>query len=413
MSRVDGRPLFDPRTRAALLVLGFASGLPAELITGTFQIRLSQAGLKPAEIGLLALVTLPAMLKPLWAPLVDRWNPGLGRRRGWMLLALGLLAPALALLGVIDPQAGLPLLITAATLAAVASATLDLAVNGFTCDVVEPRSAAAGAGLSVWGYRAAALVSSFGALWLAKAYGWGAGYLAMGLAAALCCIPVLLAREPARSNNPPASLGDALTVPVRAFLAELGPWRLAALLAFALLFRLADSWAGNQTGTFLVKHGFDTADIGLARGPVALVAAGAGVLGAGWLGARLGAGWCLLVAGILGAGSNLVFVALDQDLLAGRGGLMTAIAVEASCGGFMSAVFVGFLIRLCGSSCAATQYALLTAVWLLGRFLTAPAGVLAQDLGWSAFFAWSAAAGLPGLLLIPLVVRRQGDNAGT
>lgn len=413
MRSVDGTPLFAPRTRAALLALGFASGLPAELFMGTFQTRLAEAGLKPADIGMLALVTLPAMLKPLWAPLIDRWDPGIGRRRGWMLIALAMLAPALALIGWIDPQTALPALIAAAVVAAIASATLDLAVNGFTCDVVDARSAAAGAGLSVWGYRAAALASSFGALWLAAHAGWGYSYLAMGGAAALCIIPVLLAREPVRSAAPPASLDDAVAVPVRAFLAELGAWRLSAVLAFALLFRLADSWAGNQTGSFLRLAGFASADIGFARGPVALVAAGAGVLAAGAAGSRLSAGWCLLAAGILGAGSNLVFAAIDQGLLAGRGGLIGAIAIESSCGGFMSAVFVGFLVRLCSSSCAATQYALLTAVWLLGRFLTAPAGLIAESQGWTPFFAWSAAAGLPGLTLIPLVVRRRGANAGT
>jgi PAT family beta-lactamase induction signal transducer AmpG len=411
MRRVDARPLFDPRTRLALLAMGFASGLPAELLLGTLQIRLSEAGIKPREIGLLALITLPAMLKPVWAPLVDRWNPGMGRRRGWMMLALTILAPTLALLGWLDPKTELGLLIVVASIAAMASATLDLAVNGFTCDVVEARSAAAGAGLSVWGYRTAALASSFAALWLAREAGWGCSYLTMGVAAAVCLVPVLLTREPQRSANPPASLGDALTVPVRAFVAELGLARLVVILVFALLFRLADSWAGNQTGTFLSLRGFDTGDIGMARGPVALVAAGVGVLAAGWLGARWSVGWCLLLAGILGAGSNLVFVALDQGMLEGRTGLMAAIAIEAGCSGFMSAIFVGFLIRLCGSSCAATQYALLTAVWLLGRFLTAPAGLLAESQGWSSFFAWSAAAGLPGLALIPLVVGRPRANA--
>lgn len=405
MRRVDARPLFDPRTRWALLALGFASGLPAELLGGTVQTRLVDAGLQPAAIGMLTLVTLPAMLKPLWAPLVDRWNPGLGRRRGWMALGLLLLAPALGLLGAVDPATSLVAFIVCAVVAATASATLDLAVNGYTCDVVDERSAAAGAGLSVWGWRAAALVSSLGALWLAKRVGWTWSYAAMGAAAACCLAPVLLAREPAARERP-ATLADALIVPVRAFWEELGPARLLAVLGFALLFRLADSWAANQTGTFLQVLHFDKDAIGLARGPVALVASGAGVLLAGWAGARLSAGWSLLLAGVLGAASNLAFVALDRGVLAGNPGLMAAIAVEAGCGGLMSAIFVGFLVRLCSSSCAATQYALLTAVWLLGRYVTAPAGWIAQHQGWTPFFLWSAAAGLPGLLLIPTVARR-------
>lgn len=405
---VAGPALFDARTRGAVLLLGFASGLPADLIGGTFQSYLADAGLKPKEIGLLALVGLPLMLKPLWAPLVDHWAPPLGRRRGWIALALLVLAPCLALLGACDPAQHLGGLIAMACLVAAASATLDLAINGYTCDAIDGRSAAAGAGLSVWGYRAAALATSWGALAIAKRAGWEASYAVMGGCALLCLGVVALAREPAGRGAPPATLREAVVVPVEAFWRSLGGAGLAAVLAFALLYRLADAWAGNQTGSFLIAAGFDKDAIGFARGPVALLAAGAGVLAAGWLGARLSAAPCLWIAGLAGALSNLGFVALDRGWLAGAAGLDATMAIEAACGSLMSAVFIGFLMRLCVSSCAATQYALLTAVWLLGRYLTAPAGAIAQDHGWTAFFAWSVLAGLPGLALIPLVTLQKG-----
>lgn len=401
-----GHTLFDARARAAVLLLGFASGLPADLIGGTFQSMLADAGLRPTEIGMLALVGLPLMLKPLWAPLVDRFRPPLGRRRGWIALALLVLAPCVALLGQVDPAQHLGLLIALAALVAAASATLDLAINGYTCDAIDARSAAAGAGLSVWGWRAAALATSWGALALAKRAGWEASYAAMGGCALLCLAVVALAREPAGRGAPPASLREAVAVPVLDLLRRLGPGGLLLVLAFALLYRLSDGWAGNQTGSFLIAAGFDKDDIGFARGPVALLAAGAGVLAAGWLGARLAAAPCLWIAGLAGALSNLGFVALDRGWPGGAGGLYGALALEAACGGLMSAVFIGFLMRLCTSTCAATQYALLTAVWLLGRFLTAPAGGIAEGQGWSAFFLWSVAAGLPGLALIPCVARR-------
>jgi PAT family beta-lactamase induction signal transducer AmpG len=402
--------LFDARTRTAVLLLGFASGLPADLIGGTFQSFLADAGLKPKEIGLLALVGLPLMLKPLWAPFVDRWVPPLGRRRGWIALALLGLAIALAPIGFLDPRSQLGLIIACATLVACASATLDLAKDAYTCEVVDGRSAAAGAGLAVWGWRAAALATSWGALALAKRAGWEVSYLAMAGCALLCLGAVAVAREPIARAAPPANLREAVAVPLAAFWRSLGPAGLLAVLAFALFFRLADSWAGNQTGSFLIAAGFDKDAIGFARGPVALLAAGGGVLLAGWLGARLPVAVALLIAGVAGAVSNLGFALIDLGWLSGTSGLYTVIAGEALCGGLMSAVFVGFLMRLCTSSCAATQYALLTSVWLLGRFLTAPAGGIAEASGWAAFFLWSAVAGLPGLALIPLVARHKGST---
>lgn len=406
-----GPPLFDARTRLGVLLLGFASGLPAELIGGTLQTRLRQDGLGADVIGLLVYATLPLMLKPLWAPLVDRWRPPLGRRRGWVALALLALAPAIAALGWADPTDHLAWLLAAVAAVAAASATLDLAANAYACDSIVPGRASEAAGLTAWGYRGATVATSFGVLGLAAGIGWGWAYTAVAGGCLLCLGAVAIAREPPERGGAPATLAEAVAVPLAALLRERGPLGLVLLLAFALLFRLADAWAGNQTGTVLVDAGFAGEDIGLARGPVALAAAGAGVLAAGYAGVRLAERWCLLIAGILGAVSNLAFIPLAEGSLAGLAGLWIAVAVEAACGGFLAAIFVGFLMRRCTSSCAATQYALLTAVWLLGRYLTAPAGMIAEAQGWTAFFLWSAAAGLPGLALIPLVSPRARPAA--
>jgi PAT family beta-lactamase induction signal transducer AmpG len=77
-----------------------------------------------------------------------------------------------------------------------------------------------------------------------------------------------------------------------------------------------------------------------------------------------------------------------------------ALAIDSFCGGLLSAAFVVFLMRVCTSASAATQYALLTAAMAAGRYLTAPAGMIVDAWGWPMFFAWSMAAAMPGLLLL-------------
>ena len=83
-----------------VVLLGFASGLPLALTGQAMQAWLSMEGLDVATIGFLSLVGLPYTFKFLWAPLMDRFDlPGLGRRRGWIVLtqlALALLLWALA-----------------------------------------------------------------------------------------------------------------------------------------------------------------------------------------------------------------------------------------------------------------------------------------------------------------------------
>src|ERR1700704_2566509 len=96
-------PRFSLATAHRLLVvtlLGFASGLPLALTGQAMQAWLSLSGVDIATIGFLSLVGLPYTFKFLWAPLMDRFElPGLGRRRGWLVLTQLALAGALWWMG--------------------------------------------------------------------------------------------------------------------------------------------------------------------------------------------------------------------------------------------------------------------------------------------------------------------------
>jgi len=71
--------------------------------------------------------------------------------------------------------------------------------------------------------------------------------------------------------------------------------------------------------------------------------------------------------------------------------------------------FVAFLMSLCNRRFSATQFALLSAFASIGRVWVGPlAGVIAQSIGWPAFFLGSIVAALPALALLA-VLRRPID----
>src|SRR3546814_18629650 len=77
MAHVDASPRVLP-----CLVLGFASGLPLALTSGTLQAWATVDNVSLQNIGFLTLIGTAYTLKFLWAPLVDRYAPPvLGRRR--------------------------------------------------------------------------------------------------------------------------------------------------------------------------------------------------------------------------------------------------------------------------------------------------------------------------------------------
>ena len=145
---------------AAVLMLGFASGLPLALTGQAMQAWLSLEGIDVATIGFLSLVGLPYTFKFLWAPLMDRFDPPwLGRRRGWLVLTQLLLAGALLLMAGTSPKEAMRLYALLAVAIAFLSASQDVVIDAYRTDLLPAPERGLGASLSVLGYRLAMILS--------------------------------------------------------------------------------------------------------------------------------------------------------------------------------------------------------------------------------------------------------------
>ena len=145
---------------AAVLFLGFASGLPLALTGQAMQAWLSVDGVDIATIGFLGLVGVPYTFKFLWAPLMDRFEPPfLGRRRGWLVLMQLALAAVLWWMAGADPKAAPLAFAGVAVLVAFLSASQDVVIDAYRTDVLEPHERGLGGSLAVFGYRLAMILS--------------------------------------------------------------------------------------------------------------------------------------------------------------------------------------------------------------------------------------------------------------
>ena len=189
--------VFASRRIAAMLLLGFASGLPLALSAGSLQAWLTVAQVDIKTIGWFALAGLPYTFKFIWAPLLDRFEPPrIGRRRGWLVITQAGLALACLLMAELDPATQIELLAGTAVAIAFLSASQDIVFDAYRSDLLTEKERGAGAAVSVLGYRLAMLVSGGLALVMADQWlGWPNTYRLMaGLMAAFCLVSVLVPR---------------------------------------------------------------------------------------------------------------------------------------------------------------------------------------------------------------------------
>lgn len=487
----------------AVTVLGFASGLPLALTGQAMQAWLTGAGVDIATIGFLSLVGLPYTFKFLWAPLMDRFElPGLGRRRGWLVLTQLGLAAALWAMAATEPAASTRAFALLAVLVAFVSASQDVVIDAYRTDLLPAAERGLGASLGVLGYRLAMIVSGGLALiWVDPAQGGGwtwpevyrlmAGVMVAAAIASATLLPRLVhAPVPASvarndllgfaavvaavvagflvservmpglaralvgdllaATALPATLqqrwidlvallgGIGLTLPLAAWAARAARFETLlgglsnyfaqpgaiGFLAFIVLYKLGDAFAGSLMTPFLLKTmAYSPAEVGVVNKVIGLWLTIAGALLGGALMLKLGLWRSLMVFGVLQMASNLGFWWLASG---GKGalpaitlpafdwgfvsiaqptpvdaGLLLVVAGENLSGGMGTAAFVAFLMSLCTQRFTATQFALLSAFASIGRVWVGPlAGVLAESIGWPAFFVLSTIAALPALLLL-------------
>ena len=162
-----------------MLAFGFSSGLPYALLIGTLNAWLGEAKINLATIGVLSWIGLSYSFKFLWSPVVDRLKLPLleqiGRRKSWILLCQVIMILGFAGLAATNPATNIGTFAIFAVIAALASATQDVAIDAWRIDVPMSRRRGVVSAIYQFGYRIASIVG--GALSLVR----GAHELVAGL----------------------------------------------------------------------------------------------------------------------------------------------------------------------------------------------------------------------------------------
>ncbi|GAB3373858.1 MFS transporter [Lysobacter rhizosphaerae] len=426
----------NPRVRA-MLFLGFASGLPLPLVLTTLSARLRMAGIDRTTIGYFSLVGLAYSLKYFWSPIVDRLPlPGLhrlGRRRSWMLLAQCGVIVGLVLLALADPAVDAEHVALLAVFTAFASATQDISVDAYRIEAAGKESQGAMAAAYQMGYQVALICAGAGALVAAAGYGWTMSYFLMAACGLVGVATTLIIAEPdasidrstlaqearvvaflERSAHWPAPLQTAVAwligavvCPFVDFFSRNGLRTGVPILLLIITYRLNYTTMGVAANTFYLDMGFTLDQIALVSKVYGVLMTMAGALLAGVLIRRVGIAKTLMVGWVLLTVANLLYAHI-ATIHPGLGWLATVVSADNIANGIAGTAFIAYMSSLTNTAYTATQYALFGTLWSLpAKSIASQWGKIVDAWGYPPFFVYTAVIGLPALVLVLWLIRRD------
>ncbi len=400
-------------------------GVPYSIVMTTSALFYKGMGVSATSFAFwTGLLYLPWTIKPLWSPLVEANFT----KRGWIVATQIVVALAFALLGL---TFGLTSFFVTSLiilgLIAFASASHDIACDGFYMLALEPQKQSFFVGIRSMFYRVA-MLSALGLMpqvvgTVEDSTGdtplaWSVAFLA--LAATMLALALYNAFAlPRPSDNTSADNASSLHVLVSVLKSFFSKPGAAPAVAFLLLYRLGEAQLAKIATPFLIDTremgglSLSTSQYGLIYGTAGMVALTAGGILGGWTAARYGLKrviwWMVALMNL----PNLIYVALAiWQPAADSWSIYAAIVTEQAGYGFGFTAYMLFLLQYVGESKYKTaEYALGTTFMALGMMLPGMlSGLISDALGYKLFFIYVVLCCIPGTILTAYLPLPKTNN---
>jgi PAT family beta-lactamase induction signal transducer AmpG len=185
-------------------------------------------------------------------------------------------------------------------------------------------------------------------------------------------------------------------------------WRVGLpILALVISYRLNYSTMGVAANTFYLDMGYTLDQIALVSKVYGVLMTLAGALLAGFLVKRLGMAHTLLIGWALLTVANLLYAWVATLHHPGLDWLAGAVSLDNLGNGIAGTAFIAWMSSLTSSAYTATQYALFGTLWSLpAKSIASQWGRIVDTFGYPPFFVYTAAIGLPSLLLVLWLMRQ-------
>jgi len=399
-------------------------GLPYVVVMSLSVVMYKNLGMSNTDIALYtSWLYLPWVIKPLWSPLIEL----LGTRRRWIWLlqfAVGAMVAMVALS--LPTEQWVRWSLALLWLMAFASASHDIAADGYYMMALPTHQQAAFVGIRSTFYRVANIAGQGGLVYLAGEVAERSGSAVVAWQVVMALLAVCFGvvglyhawRLPYPAEDRPGTVHSSLFIE---FFSVLGTFfrkpAIAVGIAYLLLYRFPEAQLLKMATPFLLDPaeagglGLSTREVGVAYGTVGLIALTVGGIVGGLLISRFGLKACLwpLVWGM--HLPNLVFLAMALSPPQQLWVVSTALAIEQFGYGVGFAAYLMVMILIADGPHKTAHYAICTGFMAMGMMIPGFwSGWLQEALGYAGFFVWVMVAAIPSFVMTALI--RVPENFG-
>ncbi|WP_340202505.1 MFS transporter [Ascidiimonas sp. W6] len=393
--------------------LYFTEGLPYVIIITVSVVMYKKLGLSNADIGLYtSWFYLPWVIKPLWSPLVDIKST----KRRWFLAMQLLITFAFLAIGFVLPTNSFLILSLAFFwMAAFASATHDIAADGYYLMGLTQDKQSFFIGVRSTFYRLA-MITGQGLIVVFAGFmeehysnpqnAWSVTMMVTaGLMLLVTCINMLTTSE----VDEDVALEEKPSF-IEVFTSFFQKKQIWMSIAFIFTYRLGESQLVKMAAPFLLDTpqeggiGLSTSEHGLIYGTFGVIALLLGGILGGILISKDGLGkWMLPMILALNIPNAfyavLAFTQPDSVILAAA-----VVILEQFGYGFGFTAFMMYLIYVAEGISKTAHYSIATGLMALGMMLPGMiSGYIQEYLGYPFFFVWVLLAAIPAIILIKKV----------
>ena len=351
-------------------------------------------------IGLLGFLTLPWMLKFLWAPLIDLygWSKW-GHYKSWIVGIQSLLAIVLVACSNIDASENAAVLFGSVFLIVTLAATQDIATDALAFNLLTPSERGWGNGIQSAGRSIGGIIGGGVMLLVLNQVGWHMSLWILAATVLLALLPLLKYRETRHHTQPdsfaketPGATNQTSQTPayfktLLSFFRRPGVWH---WLFFIWLYVTGTSIASSMFRPLLVDIDLSMAEIGWIKGIVGSVAAIIGSLLAGGLIQPLGRRRALVMFGLLQAIAVLALI-LPAIGITHKAVLYTVSSGELFARALATTALFTVMMDKSREASAGSDYTLQSSAYMIGHHVGIPAfsGFIASSVGYTGVFSIS------------------------